>query len=49
MMIPADVLLVESIDISTDESAMTGEPEEVEKHHITDNNYLHNSNPFLLA
>jgi magnesium-transporting ATPase (P-type) len=48
-MIPADCVLIDSTDISADESAMTGEPEEVEKNHITEKNYLHNSNPFLLS
>jgi magnesium-transporting ATPase (P-type) len=28
---------------------MTGEPDQVEKHHVTEKNYQHNPNPFLLA
>lgn len=35
MMIPADALLIEGTDIAADESAMTGEPEQVEKAHVT--------------
>jgi magnesium-transporting ATPase (P-type) len=35
MKIPADCLLLEGIDISCDESAMTGETEVVEKTHVT--------------
>lgn len=31
MKIPADCILIEGTDIATDESAMTGEPEQVEK------------------
>ena len=47
MKIPADCLLVESTDIATDESSLTGEPEQVEKQHITNYNYEHNPNCFL--
>jgi P-type E1-E2 ATPase len=36
MKIPADCLLLEGIDISCDESAMTGETEHVEKSHVTE-------------
>jgi len=49
MMIPADCILLESTDISTDESALTGEPDQVEKTHVNESNYSHNVNPFLLA
>jgi len=47
--IPVDCILFDSTDIATDESAMTGEPDQVEKQHVTDKNYQHNPNPFLLA
>jgi len=36
MKMPADCLLLEGIDISCDESAMTGETEHVEKTHVTE-------------
>ena len=49
MRIPADAILVEGIDIACDESAMTGEPEQMEKHHVTDANYESNPDPFLLG
>ena len=49
MSVPADCVLIESTDISCDESAQTGEPEQVDKTHITESNYVHNPNPFLLA
>jgi P-type E1-E2 ATPase len=49
MKIPADCILITGTDIATDESAMTGEPEQVEKAPVTDANYNHNPNPFLLA
>jgi magnesium-transporting ATPase (P-type) len=49
MSIPADCVLLDSTDVSCDESAQTGEPEQVEKHHINESNYIHNPNPFLLA
>lgn len=35
MRIPADAILVAGTDIATDESSMTGEPEQVEKAAIT--------------
>lgn len=49
MRIPTDCVLIESTDIATDESAMTGEPEQVEKAAVTDANFDHNPNPFLLG
>jgi len=49
MRIPADAVLLEGIDISTDESAMTGEPEQMEKTAITAENYESNPDPFLLG
>jgi magnesium-transporting ATPase (P-type) len=49
MRIPADCILLEGIDVSTDESAMTGEPEQMEKNAVTAGNYEHNVDPFLLG
>lgn len=49
MKIPVDCILIDSTDVATDESAMTGEPEQVEKSSVTESNYQHNPNPFLLA
>ncbi len=49
MKVPADCILIEGTDISTDESAMTGEPEQVEKAPVNEGNYQHNPNPFLLG
>jgi Ca2+-transporting ATPase len=49
MRIPADSVLIEGIDISCDESAMTGEPEHMEKNHVTEANYESNPDCFLLG
>jgi len=49
MRVPADCVLIEGTDIATDESAMTGEPEQVEKQSVTAQNYEHNPIPFLLG
>lgn len=49
MSVPADVVLIESTDVSSDESALTGEPDTVEKVHITEDNKAYNPNPFLYA
>lgn len=49
MRIPSDCILIEGTDIATDESAMTGEPEQVEKSIVAEQNYEHNPNPFLLG
>jgi P-type E1-E2 ATPase len=49
MKIPADCILLEGIDVSCDESAMTGEPDQMEKSNVTDHNYEHNPDPFLLG
>lgn len=49
MRIPADAILLEGIDIAADESAMTGEPEHMEKTHVTEYNYESNPDPFLLG
>jgi Ca2+ transporting ATPase len=47
MKVPTDCILFESTDIATDESSLTGEPEQVEKQFITNDNYEHNPNCFL--
>lgn len=49
MKLPADCILISGTDIATDESAMTGEPEQVEKAPVTESSYEHNPDPFLLA
>jgi Ca2+-transporting ATPase len=40
--IPTDCILLEGTDFATDESAMTGEPEQVEKHSINEANFATN-------
>lgn len=47
--IPADCIVIHSSDLSCDESAQTGEPDEVEKKTVNAANYEYNPNPFLLA
>jgi len=47
--IPADCILIHSNDLTCDESAQTGEPEEQEKKPVTKDNIDLNPNPFLLA
>ena len=47
--VPADCLLIESTDFATDESPLTGEPEQVEKSNVVEANYKYNPNPFLLG
>lgn len=47
--IPADCIVVHASDLSCDESAQTGEPDEVEKRPLTQTSYEYNPNPFLLA
>lgn len=49
MRIPADALLISGTDISCDESAMTGEPDHLEKQPVSDANYEQNPDPFLLG
>jgi magnesium-transporting ATPase (P-type) len=49
MRIPADCILLDGIDISCDESAMTGEPDQMEKTAVNADNYEHNPDPFLLG
>ena len=46
--VPADCLLYESADLSTNESALTGEPEAMQKEALSSDNYRHNPCPFLL-
>jgi calcium-translocating P-type ATPase len=49
MRIPADCILLEGIDISCDEAAMTGEPDHMEKTAITHENFDSNPDPFMLG
>ncbi|CDW88443.1 calcium-translocating p-type pmca-type family protein [Stylonychia lemnae] len=49
MKIPADCILMAGTDVAADESAMTGEPEQMEKSAVSENNVDHSPNPFLLA
>lgn len=49
MKIPADCIMLEGIDIACDESAMTGEPDQMEKTSVTDRSYETNPDPFLLG
>jgi len=47
--IPADCIAIEGTDLATDESAMTGEPDQVEKSVVNAKNVHTTPNPFLLA
>lgn len=49
MRVPADCLLVHAIDFTTDEAALTGEPEQVEKSDVNEHTVKYNPSPFLLA
>lgn len=49
MKIPADCIVLDAIDIACDESAMTGEPDQLEKSAVTESNYEFNPDPFLLG
>lgn len=49
MRIPADCILISGTDVEADESALTGEPEQVEKSDVTDLNLIYNPHPFILA
>jgi magnesium-transporting ATPase (P-type) len=49
MKIPADCVLLAGTDISADEAALTGEPEQMEKSDVNEHNVIYNPNPFLLA
>lgn len=46
--VPADCLLVEALDMTTNESVLTGEPEAIVKEPVTKENLPHNPCPFLL-
>lgn len=46
--VPADCLIIESQEIATNESVLTGEPEAMLKEVVTKENYRHNPCPFLL-
>lgn len=46
--IPADCILVSSIDMTTNESSLTGETEAMHKLQLTQDNYSHNPCPFVL-
>ena len=49
MRVPADCILISGTDITCDESAMTGEPDQMEKTPLTEASYEHNPNPFLIG
>lgn len=49
MRIPTDSILIDGLDIATDESPLTGEPEQVEKFAVTEENWKSNPNAFLLG
>lgn len=49
MQIPADSILIQGQDVQVDESCMTGEPDELPKFAVTEENYEHNPSPFLMA
>ena len=46
--VPADCIVVECMDLATNESTLTGEPEAMLKEALTNENYRHNPCPFLL-
>lgn len=46
--IPADCLVFESVNISADESALTGEPDELKKFAVTSDNVDSNPVPLVL-
>lgn len=47
--VPTDCILIASTDFATDESPLTGEPEQVEKQNVTEETFESNPNPFLLG
>ena len=49
MKIPADAVVLKGIDLQADEACMTGEPDELPKFAVTEENFDHNPNPFLMA
>ena len=42
MKVPADCILLTATDVSADEAALTGEPEQVEKSDVNENNVAYN-------
>jgi P-type Ca2+ transporter type 2C len=46
--VAADCVLITGTDISVNESALTGETENVHKSQVTTSNYSHNPSPFIL-
>jgi len=49
MKVPGDCLILTATDVSADEAALTGEPEQVEKSDVNEHNVAYNPSPFLLA
>lgn len=49
MKVPADCIVIDGTDLATDESSMTGEPDNMEKVGITSDNFEYNPNPFMYA
>ena len=49
MKVPADCILVSGTDVSCDESAMTGEPDNMDKDPLTPETIHLNPQPFMLA
>jgi P-type E1-E2 ATPase len=46
--IPADCVAIKSQHFTTNESGLTGEPEQVHKSHVSNENFSFNPDPFLL-
>jgi P-type Ca2+ transporter type 2B len=49
MKVPADCVILQGTDLSADEAALTGEPEQVEKSDVTEHTVGYNPQPFILA
>lgn len=49
MRVPADCLLINGTDVACDESAMTGEPDQMEKTPLNESSYEHNPCPFMIG
>jgi len=49
MRVPADSIILHGSDLATDESSLTGEPDQVPKEEVTDHNINSNPDPFLFA
>ena len=49
MKVPADCVILSATDVSADEAALTGEPEQVEKFEVNEHNVAYNPSPFILA